>query len=49
MAQEARQRDEESVQRQEQMKRDTLEYEYQLKASVKAQALEKEKQDRLES
>jgi hypothetical protein len=26
------------------MKRDTLEYEYQLKASVKAQALEREKQ-----
>ena len=35
MAAEARQRDEESIQRQEEMKRNTLEYEYQLKASVK--------------
>lgn len=37
MAAEARQRDEESIQRQEEMKRNTLEYEYQLKASVKQQ------------
>lgn len=30
------------------MKRDTLEYEYQLKASVKAQALEREKQMKMQ-
>ena len=32
---ESRRRDEESIQPQEQLKRDTLEYEYQLKASLK--------------
>jgi hypothetical protein len=32
--------DEDSVARQEQMKRQTMEYEYQLKASLKQQALE---------
>jgi hypothetical protein len=32
--------DEDSIARQEQMKRQTMEYEYQLKASLKQQALE---------
>ena len=35
MEEQARMRDEESVQKQEGMRRDTLEYEYQLKASLK--------------
>ena len=39
MAEQSRQADEQSVQRQEQMRRDTMEYEYQLKASLKQQAL----------
>lgn len=42
MAADARARDEESTQRQEQMRRDTLEYEYQLKASMKEQHLAEE-------
>lgn len=38
----SRARDEESMARQEQLKRDTLEYEYQLKASLKQQKLQEE-------
>lgn len=40
MRQQRRALDEDSVARQEQMKRQTMEYEYQLKASLKQQALE---------
>jgi hypothetical protein len=40
MRQQRRSLDEDSVARQEQMKRQTMEYEYQLKASLKQQALE---------
>ena len=43
MAQESRTRDKESVKEQEQMRIDTLVYKYQLKASIKAQALEQQK------
>lgn len=42
MMEEARQRDEQSIARQEQVKRDTLEYEYQLKASLDQQKLQEE-------
>ena len=40
MRQQRRQLDEDSTARQEQLKRQTMEYEYQLKASLKQQALE---------
>jgi len=42
MKEQSRQRDEESLAKQEQMKRDTLEYEYQMKASLKQQQLQQE-------
>ena len=44
MRQQRRQADEESIARQEQIKRQTLEYEYQLKASVKQQQLDQQRQ-----
>ena len=43
MKEENRRRDEESVSQQEHIKRQTLEYEYQLKAALKQEKLEKEK------
>lgn len=42
MRHDERARDEESLARQEQTKRDTLEYEYQLKASLKQQVMQEE-------
>ena len=44
MRQQRRDSDEESTARQEQMKRQTLEYEYQLKASVKQQEMNQRRQ-----
>ena len=43
MREQRRQSDEESIQRQEGMKRQTLEFEYQLKASVEQQQLDQKK------
>lgn len=48
MRQQQRDADEESTARQEQMRRQTMEYEYQLKASVKQQALNQQRQAELE-
>jgi len=42
MRQQRRDADEDSISKQEQMKRQTLEYEYQLKASVKQQKINQE-------
>lgn len=42
MREDERRRDEESIQKQEQLKRDTLEYQYQLEASLKQQKLKEE-------
>ena len=42
MKEQSRQADEASIARQEKIKRDTLEYEYQLKASLKQQKLQEE-------
>ena len=42
MKEQSRQADEQSIARQEKIKRDTLEYEYQLKASLKQQKLQEE-------
>ena len=42
MKEQSRQADEQSIGRQEKIKRDTLEYEYQLKASLKQQKLQEE-------
>ena len=42
MKEQSRQADEQSIGRQEKIKRDTLEYEYQLKASLKQQQLQEE-------
>ena len=44
MRQERRNADEQSMARQEEIKRQTLEYEYRLKASVKQQQLDQQKQ-----